>query len=94
MDQAEINKSEKIRAAIFEVVKNQMRAGDPPEARESYERLLAEGYSEEEVMKYLGSVVATEIFEVLEKGRSYNHENYIKSLKALPDLSSESQDRD
>ena len=28
-----------------------MRIGDPPETRESYNRLLAEGYPEEEVLK-------------------------------------------
>ncbi len=79
-----MDKPERLRAAIFEVVKNQMREESPPETRESYDRLRAEGYSEEETMKYLGSVVATEIFEVLEKGRPYNKENYIKALKALP----------
>jgi len=81
-----MDKPERLRTAIFEVVKTQMREGKPPETNASYHRLQAEGYSEEETMKYLGSVVATEIFEVIEKGRSYNHENYVKALKALPDL--------
>ncbi len=81
-----MDKAERLRAAILEVVKTQMREGRPPETKECYQRLQAEGYSEAETMKYLGSVVATEIFEVLEKGRSYDHENYLKALKALPDV--------
>jgi len=84
-----IDKPERIRAAILEVVKTQIREGTPPETQESHARLKSEGYSEEEVMKYLGSVVTTEIFEVLEKGRPYNHENYVKALKALPNGTSE-----
>ncbi len=83
-----MDQPERLRAAIFEVVKNQMREGTPPETGETYDRLKAEGYSEEETMKYLGSVVATEIFEVLEKGRPYNNDNYVKALKALPNCSS------
>lgn len=84
-----MDKSERLRTAIFEVVKNQMEEGKPPETLETYHRLKSDGYSEEETMKYLGSVVATEIFEVLEKGRSFNEENYIKALKALPNSPSE-----
>ncbi len=77
---------EVLRTAIFEVINNQIREGTPPEAKETYDRLLSEGYSKEEVMKYIGAVVSSEIFAVLKEGRTYDSESYVAALKALPRL--------
>ena len=76
-----------IRSAIFEVIENQMRDGTPPETKETYDRLLSEGYSKEETMKYIACVVSLEIFGVLKEKRTYNNDSYVNSLKALPKLS-------
>jgi hypothetical protein len=75
-----------LRSAIFEVINNQIRDGTPPETKETYDRLLSEGYSKEEVMKYIGAVVSSEIFAVLKEGRTYDNERYVAALKALPRL--------
>jgi len=75
-----------IRSAIFEVIENQMRDGTPPETKETYDRLLSEGYSKEETMKYIACVVSLEIFGVLKEKRTYNNDSYVNSLKALPAL--------
>jgi hypothetical protein len=77
---------EVLRSAIFEVINNQIRDGTPPETKETYDRLLSEGYSEEDVMKYIGAVVSSEIFAVLKEGRMYDKESYVAALKALPRL--------
>ncbi len=77
---------EYLRAAIFGVIDNQIGDLTPPETKETYDRLLAEGYPEEEVMKYIGCVVSSEIFGVLREGRTYNEEAYVKALHALPKL--------
>ena len=78
--------SEFLQAAIFEVINNQIESLDPPETKATYVRLLAEGISEKEVMKHIGSVVSTEIFGVLAEGRTFNEEAYVKALQALPKL--------
>jgi hypothetical protein len=77
---------EVLRSTIFEVINNQIREGTPPETKETYDRLLSEGYSEEEVMKYIGAVVSSEIFAVLKEGRPYDKDSYVAALKALPRL--------
>jgi hypothetical protein len=77
---------EVLRSAIFEVINNQIRDGTPPETKETYDRLLSEGYSEEDVMKYIGAVVSSEIFAVLKEGRPYDNDCYVAVLKALPRL--------
>ena len=51
-----------LRSAIFEVINNQLRDGTPPEVKETYDRLLSEGYPDEEVMRYIGAVISSEIF--------------------------------
>jgi hypothetical protein len=71
---------------IIEVVHNQMRANDPPETKQTYERLIQEGHSEENVMKMLASAVAAEIWYVMNEKKPFNHDRYVKMLDALPEL--------
>ena len=72
-----------LQRAILEVVDNQLRDNEPPETRETFERLLSEGYSKEDAKKLIGSVVVSEIFDILKKGEPYDEERYIKALKKL-----------
>lgn len=81
-----MNDPEVLRSAIFEVIHNQLRDGVPPETKETYDRLLSEGYPEDEVMKLMGAVVSSEIFAVLKEGRAYDNDGYVAALKALPKL--------
>lgn len=76
------------RSAIFEVLDNQLKAGNPPETRETLQRLLASGHSEKEARRLLGCVVAAEIFAVLHEGKEYDHGRYVDALRALPKLPS------
>ena len=74
------------RAAIFELIDNQIRDGTPPETKQTYDRLIAAGHSREETMKLIGCVVTSEIFDMLKERQPYNQERYVSALKALPDL--------
>jgi len=33
-----------VRAAVLEVIENQLRDGTPPETKQTFERLMADGY--------------------------------------------------
>ena len=77
---------EALRSMIFDVINNQIRDGAPPETKATYDRLLAGGYPEEEVMKYIACVVSLEIFSVVNEGRTYDEQSYVAALKALPTL--------
>ncbi len=81
-----MNDPETLRSMIFDVINNQIRDGTPPETRATYDRLLAEGYPEEEVMKYIGAVVSSEIFSVIKEGRTYDERRYVAALRTLPRL--------
>ena len=82
----EKTENKRLREAILEVINNQMRDNDPPETNLAFARLREEGFSEEETLKLIGNVVASEVFTVLKENRPYDNEKYISALNALPKL--------
>ena len=81
----------RLRQAILDVVNNQLRDGDPPETADTLERLLREGYSREQAIELIGTVVVSEIFEVLKEGRPYDPVRFVAALRSLPRLPWESE---
>jgi len=75
-----------LRAAFLEVVENQLRDNNPPETKQTFDRLVKEGYSQEEAKDLIGSVVASEAFEVLKKKEEFNHKRFVDALDKLPEL--------
>ena len=73
-----------LRDEIFEVIKNQIKANDPPETKITYDRLIASGFSDFETKQLIGQCVAVEIFTVLKKQQPFNEARYVKNLKQLP----------
>lgn len=78
--------SEIARKAILEVVNNQIRDGNPPETRETFDRLVSTGLEKDEARRLIGYVVASEIFDILKHRQPYNQERYVKALRKLPEL--------
>ena len=74
------------RAAIFEIIENQMRDDTPPETKQTYDRLIADGHSREETMKLIGCAVSSEIFDVLKQQQPFNQDRYVAALQSLPEL--------
>jgi hypothetical protein len=74
------------RAAIFEIIENQMRDETPIEIKQTYDRLIADGHSHEETMKMIGRDFSSEIFDVVKRNQTFNQERYVAGLKALPEL--------
>lgn len=77
---------QRLRAAILEVINNQIKNNDPPATKQAFDRLRKEGCSKEEVLKLIGYVVASEVFTVLKENRSYDKVKYVAALNALPKL--------
>ena len=73
-----------MRAAILEVVDNQLRDNDPPETRQTYERLQAAGKSEQEARRLIGCVVVSELFDTMKKGKKFEQARFLAALKRLP----------
>ena len=83
---ATMETNEKLREQIFEIINNQISDNDPPETKQAFVRLKDEGFSEEETLKLIGYVVASEVFTVLKENRTHDKVKYISALNALPKL--------
>ena len=72
-----------LKKAILEVVENQLHANNPPEVRQTLNRLLAAGYSRKTAKEMIGSAVVSEIWSVLHEQQPYDHERYCAALNKL-----------
>ncbi len=77
--------SPRLHILVHEVVTNQLCDNDPPEAWSTAMRLSAAGYDRHEIIHMLGSVVSTELWEVLSAKRPADRERMIRALEALPE---------
>ena len=75
-----------LRAAIMEVVENQIEGNDPPETAQTLERLIEEGHSEEEAKNLIACVVSAEIFDIMKTNQPFNHAKFTAALHKLPEL--------
>ncbi len=73
-----------LREEMKKVVRNQIRQNDPPETKQTYDRLIREGFPIDEVMRQLAAVVSAEIYDVTKNKEPFNQERYIKRLNNLP----------
>ncbi len=75
-----------LKKAITAVVQNQIESNDPPETKQTLDRLISEGFSAEEATDLLGCVVVAEVFEVLSKGEVFDIVRYVEALNRLPEI--------
>jgi hypothetical protein len=73
--------------AVFEAIDNQIKSNDPPETKQTYNRLMKEIKNHDEVMEYLGVVMRSEILEILKSKKPFNRKRYVERLNRLPDIS-------
>lgn len=72
--------------AIVEVIENQLAENNPPETKQTLERLNKGGESRENAIRYIACALSVEIYGALNNNEPYNNERYINNLKALPEL--------
>jgi hypothetical protein len=74
-----------LKAAFMEVVDNQIRDNNPPETRETLNRLKSQGISEEDSRLYIGQAVCVEVWDILKNKKEFNRERFVRNLKNLPE---------
>ncbi|MGB0388491.1 MAG: hypothetical protein ACPGWR_27040 [Ardenticatenaceae bacterium] len=75
-----------LREMASEVINEQMKNEEPPETKQTYLRLLSEGYSQDQAYHFLGSVLIYEMHYMLERNITYDNDRYVKMLHNLPRL--------
>ena len=74
-----------LKAAFMEVVDNQITSNDPPETRETLDRLTLQGISEQDARNYIGHAVCVEVWDIMKNKREFNRERFVRNLKNLPE---------
>ena len=74
----------RLRASFLEVVDNQLKANDPPETRQTLDRLIAQGISKEDAKICIAQAVCFEVFNVLKHNKPSDQKRYIRNLQQLP----------
>ncbi len=70
----------------MELVENQMRDNDPPETRQTYERLIAEGYTDDEARRLVASAVVVELFHIHRDRQPFDRPRFLWNLDRLPKM--------
>lgn len=79
-----MERNEELREQYFEVINNQIRENNPPETKETFDRLKKEGFDDYETKQLIGQCLSVEFFDIFKSGKPFDNERYIKNLKALP----------
>jgi len=77
--------NEILREQVLKIVDNQLKGNDPPEAKQTFERLTGLGYDADDARIYIAQCVAIETYHILKDGEPFNKERYIKNLNKLPE---------
>ena len=67
--------NEIIRREIFKIITNQLKANNPPETKQTLNRLRGIGYSDLDAKKLIGQCIAVELFDVIKNGNPLNYIN-------------------
>lgn len=65
-------------------MENQLADNDPPETKQTLERLIKLGESRENAIRHIACALSVEIFRTLKYQEPYNNGRYINNLKNLP----------
>ena len=75
---------ERFKQIFLETVDNQLKKNDPPQTRETLERLIKEGYTEEDAKLIIGQCVASEMMKVVSTHTPFNEARFVACLNRLP----------
>ena len=77
---------EQTRKMFLEVVNTQIRDNNPPETKQTLDRLISEGFSEKEAKQMIACVAVSEMYSVLQNKQEFDLARYIAALNKLPQL--------
>lgn len=72
-----------LKKTILEVVENQLKDNNPPAVKQAYQMLVDDGYTGRAAKERIGSVVISEIYDVLKENQPYDEERYVKALEEM-----------
>ncbi len=77
--------NEALKNQILETVQNQIQTNQPPETKETLDRLKKTGYNDDDAKQLIGQCLAVELYHVFSNQEPFNESRYIANLKNLPE---------
>ncbi len=75
----------RLKATFLHIVDNQLKANDPPETRQTLDRLIAQGISREDAKIYIAQAVCVEVFNIMKHNQPSDQARYVRNLQRLPE---------
>jgi hypothetical protein len=75
-----------VKDGFVDTVLRQIDSGEPPIARETYDRLIDEGHSNNETLHLMAAALRTEMKQMLDHSKPFDNDHYAALLKKLPAL--------
>ena len=79
-----MEKNERMREQIFQIIDNQIKDNNPPETKGTYNRLRKQGFDDFVTKQYIGQCIAVELFQLMKFGKPFDNKRYVKNLLQLP----------
>src|SRR5206468_196543 len=73
----------RLKHEILEVIERQLETGDPPETRQTLDRLLASGYPRQQAVQLIGAALVEEIWWMMREHRPFDREHFRALLDAV-----------
>jgi hypothetical protein len=74
-----------VRDAMLDAVLNQINTNDPPEARDTYDRLVFGGRSNSQALQLMSAALKVEMERMLQDSTPFDNARYSKLLQQIPD---------
>ncbi|HSJ97256.1 MAG TPA: hypothetical protein VLC53_09290 [Myxococcota bacterium] len=72
-----------VRDAVLDTVLNQIDTNDPPEARETYDRLIEGGASNSQALHLMAAVLRVEMNRMLTESTPFDNQRYAELLAGI-----------
>jgi hypothetical protein len=73
-----------VRDAMLDTVLNQINSNDPPEARETYDRLIDGGASNSQALQLMAAALRVEMNRMLTESTPFDNARYSALLAKIP----------
>jgi len=72
-----------VRDAMLDTVLNQIETGDPPEAKQTFDRLMGAGQSKSQALQKMAAALRVEMSRMLNESKPFDNANYAKLLAKI-----------
>lgn len=73
-----------VRDVMLDTVLSQIDSGDPPEARETYDRLIDGGASNSQALQLMAGALRVEMNRMLSESTPFDNARYVALLAKIP----------